>query len=139
MVDTVSSWPPGTVREEQPSLGVESSMALSSSSPAIAVPLLRRFVRGMICATAVITLSLHWQRMLSIGPDSTKDGDQDSSEDKGQSKDHSKDGRGAGGKSGMGGSAGEGNIPPAGRGRGAFSQFLRTHEVSVPYVSNSLR
>eukprot|EP00904_Undaria_pinnatifida_P012663 jgi/Undpi1/8527/HiC_scaffold_25.g10994.m1 len=69
--------------------------------------------------------------MLSIGPDSTKDGDQDSSEDKGQSKDHSKDGRGAGGKSGMGGSAGEGNIPPAGRGRGAFSQFLRTHERQI--------
>lgn len=117
-------------------------MALSSASSTTTVLLLSlssKCVRGMICAPAATILSLRWQRALSNGPDSTKDGDQDSSADKGQSKDQSKDGRGAGGKPGMGGAAGEGNIPPAGRGRGAFSQFLRTHEVSMPYVSNSRR
>lgn len=90
----------------------------------------------MRCASAANTLPSLWQRVLSNGPDSTKDGDQDSSAENGPSK----DGRGAGEKPGMGGAAGEGNTPPAGRGRGAFSQFLRTHEVSlIVFCSDSRR
>lgn len=85
----------------------------------------------VLFASAANMLPSLWQRALSSGPDSTKDGDQDSSAEKGTSK----DGRGAGEKAGMGG-AGQDNTPPAGRGRGAFSQFLRTHEVSMLHCNS---
>ena len=84
----------------------------------------------LLCVSAANLLPSLWQRAQSNGPDSTKDRDHDSSDEK--------DRRGAGKTPGMGG-AGEGNTPPAGRGRGAFSQFLRTHEVSMLYRSDSRR
>lgn len=78
-------------------------------------------ISPLVCR--LLPLLLGEQRTMSNGRDSAAGG---GDEDGNSGKDEA-----PGGQRGVGGAAptGVGNQQPAGRGRGAFSQYLRTHEV----------